>query len=780
MNARLALERGNYLDSDSAGPDSAGLDDLDWDRLDDMDENEVVALESELVDQATSARTLAELEAEIATLGRLEALAEAVRRAGTDRKWNELVGLLEDCPEMVEPSGARRKLIVFTEHRDTLNYLVDKLGTFLGRPEAVVAIHGGVRREERRRIQEVFTQEKDCVVLVATDAAGEGINLQRAHLVVNYDLPWNPNRIEQRFGRVHRIGQTEVCHLWNLLAENTREGQVYQRLLEKLESQRQALGGQVFDVIGAALPGRVLRDLLIEAIRYGESPEVRARLEAVVDERVGEGLAELIAEHALASDVLDAADVERIRQDMADAEARRLQPHYVADWFADAFERAGGRMLKREPGRFEITRVPAVLRTQASRSPATAERPGLRIPVLERYERVSFEKSRLRVEGLAPAQLLAPGHPLLEVLLDLTLARHEALLRRGAVLVDERPAEASPRVLLFLEHEIADGHAASGGAGHSTGRNIVSRRFEFVELFLDGTARTAGYAPYLDYRAATDAERALVHDLVDDGWAAADVDRLGLDHAIEVAVPAHLGEVRARTEARVAKVRAAVRERLTKEIAYLDHRATELSAQADAGRQPRMNPDRVRAQADELAGRLKSRLAELDRDQQLSALPPVVVGGALVVPASMLAHLAGEMPAPADLAMDPTVVERRAVDAVTLLEIELGRAVTEMPRNHPGFDLRCVGADGEVRFVEVKGRRAGAENFLVTRNEVLHALNVPDAWVLAMVEVSPDGPNHDRVRYLHRPFGDNVSLPFATTAFFLDWREYWERGEEPS
>ncbi len=96
-------------------------------------------------------------------------------------------------------------------------------------------IHGGMRREERREAQEAFTQDQDVLVLVATDAAGEGINLQRAHLMVNYDLPWNPNRIEQRFGRIHRIGQTEVCHLWNLVAVETREGEVFQRLLEKLE-----------------------------------------------------------------------------------------------------------------------------------------------------------------------------------------------------------------------------------------------------------------------------------------------------------------------------------------------------------------------------------------------------------------------------------------------------------------------------------------------------------------------------------------------------------------
>ena len=129
---------------------------------------------------------------------------------------------------MFDAHGHRRKLILFTEHRDTLNYLCDRIRALLGRPEAVVTIHGGMGREDRQKAQDAFTQDMDVQILVATDAAGEGVNLQRAHLMVNYDLPWNPNRIEQRFGRIHRIGQTEVCHLWNLVAAETREGEVFQ------------------------------------------------------------------------------------------------------------------------------------------------------------------------------------------------------------------------------------------------------------------------------------------------------------------------------------------------------------------------------------------------------------------------------------------------------------------------------------------------------------------------------------------------------------------------
>ena len=226
----------------------------------------------------------------------MERTALRVRQSGTDRKWDELSRLLQNNTEMFDADGHRRKLVIFTEHRDTLNYLTERIRALIGRPEAVVIIHGGVGREERRKAEEAFKHDKEVEILVATDAAGEGINLQRAHLMVNYDLPWNPNRLEQRFGRIHRIGQTEVCHLWNLVAKDTREGEVYHRLLEKLDEERKALGGQVFDVLGQlTFEDRPLRELLLEAIRYGDKPEVKARLFQVVDQALDrEHLRELV------------------------------------------------------------------------------------------------------------------------------------------------------------------------------------------------------------------------------------------------------------------------------------------------------------------------------------------------------------------------------------------------------------------------------------------------------------------------------------------------------
>ena len=320
------------------------LDPDDVEDLDDAPEQEVEDAEARILDQATAARSIAELKAEIETLKRLEKLALGVRRGGRDTKWGELAGLLGEIfttaglsrrlRERKIPYGAgeiprhraspRQKLVLFTEHRDTLRYLQERITTLLGRQESVVVIHGGVGREERLAVQEAFRHDPQVQVLLATDAAGEGINLQRAHLMVNYDLPWNPNRLEQRFGRIHRIGQTEVCHLWNLVADDTREGDVYRRLLEKLEQARRTLGGQVFDVLGKLeFEGRPLRELLLNAICYGEQPEVRARLDTAVDQALDRAALQDLLEGAAARARRDGrhADPARARGDGAGGSA---------------------------------------------------------------------------------------------------------------------------------------------------------------------------------------------------------------------------------------------------------------------------------------------------------------------------------------------------------------------------------------------------------------------------------------------------------------------------
>src|SRR6202140_2029084 len=439
LREKQILKRGADL-QDSGFQGLPSLTEEDIDDLDDAPGAEVEETEETVVDQATAARTIAELQAEIEILKNLEALALKVRRSGTDKKWEELSSLLQNHAEMFDAQGHRRKMVIFTEHRDTLNYLTERLRSLLGAPEALVAIHGGMGREERAKAQEAFKQDKDVLILLATDAGSEGINLQRAHLMVNYDLPWNPNRLEQRFGRIHRIGQTEVCHLWNLVAEGTREGDVYRKLLEKLEQARQALGGQVFDVLGKLqFEGKSLRELLIEAVRYGDRPDIRAKLKQAIAEAVDRPhLQDLLEERALAHDVMDASRVARVREHMERADARRLQPHYIESFFLEAFSQLGGATRQRETRRYEVTHVPAPVRNR-DRMIGTGE------PVLPRYERIAFEKSLIAPQGQTLAAFVCPGHPLLDATLDLTLERHRDLLRRGTVLIDEGDGGTTPR-----------------------------------------------------------------------------------------------------------------------------------------------------------------------------------------------------------------------------------------------------------------------------------------------------------------------------------------------
>jgi len=688
--------------------------------------------------------------------------------SGVDRKWEELSSLLQRTPEMFDAYGNRRKLIIFSEHRDTLNYLVEKLRSLLGRAEAVVAIHGGMPREERRKVQEAFTQDKDVLVLVATDAAGEGINLQRAHLMVNYDLPWNPNRIEQRFGRVHRIGQTEVCHLWNLVAEDTREGQVFQRLFEKLEEQRKALGDQVFDVLGEAFSGKSLRDLLIEAVRYGEQPEVKARLHAVVDATVGEALREVVHERALVHDVMTLGDVERIRDEMERAEARKLQPHFIRSFFLQAFTLLGGAVREREPGRFEITHVPAELRRRDRQI-------GLGAPLLRRYERITFEKQFIAVEGRPLAEYVTPGHPLLDGTIDLIIERYDALLRQGAVLVDETDHGDTPHVLVYLQHAVVDGRLDPSGS-----RRVVSKRFEFVTVDPGGQAANAGWAPYLDCRPVTAEELTLLIPVIEGGWVRADLEAQALDHGVELA-RAHLEEVRRRTLDRVERTTAAVKERLLSEIQHWDHRANQLKDRELAGNLPKsgMNSGKARQRADELEARLKHRLEQLDAERQLAPLPPVVSGGALIIPAGLLRSAAGATAREiAEYATERTVTERAAVNAVLTAERRIGRTPVEMPPNNKGYDIESKASDGTLWFIEVKGRVVGADTFMITRSEIGVGRNKVDEHILALVEVD-DGAS-SAVRYVRRAFEDVGDLPFDTISVNLKWKPYFERGDTPA
>jgi superfamily II DNA/RNA helicase len=286
-----------------------------------------------VVDQASAAETIPELEAKILILKDLERQAKQLVESGSDKKWEELSSLLQDQPEMFTADGKRRKLILFTEHKDTLNYLLARIQDLLGNPEAVRSISGTTNRDERRKVQEEFRNDPEVTVLVATDAAGEGVNLQNANLMVNYDLPWNPNRLEQRFGRIHRIGQTEVCHL------------------------------KVFHVLGEAFDNVSLKDLLVEAIRYGEDPDIKARMDQVIEGALdAEHLKAILRRNALVEQHMGLEALYAVKEEVEKAKARKLQPYFIRAFFTEAFTRLGGELRPREAGRSEVKHVPAMIR----------------------------------------------------------------------------------------------------------------------------------------------------------------------------------------------------------------------------------------------------------------------------------------------------------------------------------------------------------------------------------------------------------------------------------
>ena len=732
---------------------------------DELLSSETETFESEILDEATAARTAAELGAEIAQLEQLERQAREVHARGADRKWDELARLLQNTPEMLDEHGRLRKLIVFTEHRDTLDYLVERLVRLLGRSDGVVSIHGGIRRGDRRQIQHRFTQDERVRILVATDAAGEGLNLQRSHLMVNYDLPWNPNRIEQRFGRIHRIGQTEVCRLWNLVADGTREGQVFERLLDKLEAQRQALGGKVFDVLGQAFSDKSLRELLIEAIT-SDTPELQQmRMGEVIDAAVTDRVRALIEEHSLLAEELAPDAVAEIRDQMARARPWRLLPSFVRRFFLTAFELLDGRVTRHEGDRYQIRRVPSALRSWDT------DRGHGR--VLDRYERVCFESDRITVAGRPRADLLSPGHPLLDAAVGAVLDAHGRLLAQGAILIDPTDAGDHAKVLVLLEHEITD---ASGSAGRP--RRPVSRRLEYVEITEGGNSRDPGTHPYLDCRVPDSKELELLGPLAAADWVRAGLERTAMHHAAQHSIPRHLDELRDRVHRRVDRTLAAVEQRLTAERNHWDNQVLKLKNDEMAGkRNARLNSAQAARHADEADDRLNRRREELARQRKLSPRPPRIVGAAFVVPEGLLARLLGG-DLPPELATDTARTERLAVDAVLAVERALGRDPVEKPHNHKGYDIETRDSDGNLVSIEVKGRVAGASDFVVTASEVFAGLNKAGHHILALVEVA-DG-ERTTVRYLHDPFTGRMTEPgYGEKKRILSWPDYWNLAGPP-
>ena len=731
---------------------------------DDLTAEEQEELEEKLVDTATAAETIAELEDEIGILADLVVQARGVVDSGLDRKWDELSKILQNDPHMRDADGRQRKMILFTEHKDTLNYLERRIGGVLGTPDSITTIHGSVHRDERRKRQEMFRSDPEVRILLATDAAGEGVNLQNANLMVNYDLPWNPNRLEQRFGRIHRIGQNQVCHLWNLVAKETREGEVYHRLLTKLETINEAFNGRVFDILGEVFENRSLKDLLLDAIRYNDQPERQAERLRTIDNAFDTShIKDLLERNALAQETMSQERLFAVKEQMEIAEARRLQPYFVHSFFAKAFEGINGAMYPREPGRFEITHVPAIIR-ERDRQITGRNRREL-APVLKRYERVCFTKEAVRPldrPNTPFAQMIHPGHPLMLAVSDLVLEQHGNLMRQGAILVDPTDDGTDASLLFLITHEIKSGDSS-----------VLSKRLQFVRVAPDGRASFAGWAPHLDYEPLASTDRPLLADLLQSDWIRADQEQRALALAASTLVPEHYEEVATRRIAHVDKTLAAVHERLTNEIAFWSDRWMRLREDQEAGKDVRLNLDKMQRTINDLNGRLENRKKELQSMRHITNGTPVILGGALVVPVGLLRQLRGE-PAPAGLSTDPAArsrIELLAMDAVRRAEETRGCRVVDVSAHKCGWDITSYappvnGKAPESRHIEVKGRARGANTVTVTRNEIFESWNQGSKYHLAVVLVGEDD-TVDGPHYVPHPFKEEPGWGVSSVNYDL-------------
>ncbi len=357
--------------------------------------------------------------------------------------------------------------------------------------------------------------------------------------------------------------------------------------------------------------------------------------------------------------------------------------------------------------------------------------------------------------------------------------REEEILKRGAFLIDPNNRTEEARALFYLEHSIQDARSDRSG-----GRRVVSRQMQFVEIDGEGRVNDAGYAPYLDYRPATEEEREALAAALEAEWLSADLESRVMAFAVEQLVPKHLQDVKKRKEELVQKTMAAVKDRLTKEITYWDHRAEELKAQEQAGslepsrRMARINSSLARQRADDLEARLRARMEELEQERHLSPLPPVVIGGALVVPQALLNRVLRQAPEDEQVSQaDRERIDQIAMAAVLETERRLNRNPRPMPHENPGYDIESEDpANKRLYFIEVKGKAAGQQTVTVSKTQILTALNKPDDFILALVQV--DGDRATNLRYVRRPFQREPD--FGVVSVNYDLAELLARGQAPT
>jgi len=390
-----------------------------------------------------------------------------------------------------------------------------------------------------------------------------------------------------------------------------------------------------------------------------------------------------------------------------------------------------GQIRKRPDHRYTIPHVPKSL--QESRSNF-----GVTYPIAKSYEAITFEKEYVHVDGrVDDATLICPGHPLLGALIGEILGKNQALLKQGTIFIDDTESGKKDRLLFFIEDILEDGRINS--AGHPV---KASHRLHFIEVYKDGMVESAGLAPYLDYTVPTKEEYLILQKLIKTHtWWEQDVETLARNYAVKNLMPAHLKEIKERRIEYVNKVEQEVKNRLNAEISYWDTQAGIMSDQAVQGKvNARLNADKFRERVNNLEMRLNQRLAELALERNIVSKPPTVLGGAWIVPRSMLTS--GKEDEPSNSTEEGRdEIERIAMQTIMAMEHELGNVPEDVSKDNLGYDIESKTPAGSLRFIEVKGRAAGNNDVTVTHNEMKTAANSPDKCILSVVIIDDNKRN---------------------------------------
>jgi superfamily II DNA or RNA helicase len=669
--------------------------------LDDLTEAERWRFEDDLVERVTMAENMAELEEEIEQLDQLVRLARHTERHVPETKFEELRSVISQ-----HLSGKLERLLVFTEHKDTLDFLVGKL-TNLG--FHCCTIHGGMSQEKRIAAEREFFERKPSV-MVATEAAGEGINLQFCSLMVNYDLPWNPNRLEQRMGRIHRYGQQRESMIFNLVAKNTREGEVMERLLEKLDAMRQALGSdRVYDVIGKIIPVPRFEALMKDWLsRRRTMAEILAEIDLQTDpDQVARIKADMEGK-ALGSRYID---LSKLLADQQQSKEHRLMPEYIEQFFVEAYRSFGGTIapVKDRKGCWSISRVPPDLR----KVPDHQERKYGKIG--STFAQITFDKEQM--VGYTDLEFVGPGHPLFEGIVERVLQEFGSSLRQGAVFYNADATE--PTVLWLLKCGVEDGR------GHPVGERLFA-----IHLTAGQFRKSQPYA-LLDLK-APEGEPGLSGEV---RQAATDEDRT-IEWSLEEVTPTYFHEIAEHRTKELGIKEKYVRKSLqflisesAKKTVKYDTQLRNLRDETDPKRLSiQGNRAQEEARRTELSQRLKDRLTEIEQERHLSEKPPEVVGVAVILPPprELVASVEG-------MESDPEI-ERIAIEVAKRYETSQGRKAVSVEEENCGWDLTSL-LEGQVnRYIEVKGR-ASEGGVALTPNEWIKARRFGhDYWLYVVIK----------------------------------------------